>query len=86
MYVVMQQEKVIAELTTDIQLVQQLEISKYNSATLEYLKATRNIFECGLLSRDKVTDGDALPLQNISEGLHYFEEWCDEVISHGNIA
>ena len=81
----MQQEKVIAELTTHIQLVQQLEISKYDSATLEYLKATRNIFEYGLLSHDKVTDGDALPLQNISEGLQYFEAWCDEAISHGNI-
>ena len=52
---------------------------------MEYLKAVRKIFECGLLSHDKVTDGDALPLLSISEGLQYFEEWCDEAISHGNV-
>ena len=73
----------IAELTTHIQTVQQSAISKYDSATLEYLRAIRKIFEYGLLSHEKVTDGDASPLLSVSEGLQYFEEWCDEAISHG---
>ena len=81
--VCMQQEKVIAELTTHIQMVQQSATCKYDSATLEYLKAIRKIFECGLLSHDKVTDGDATPLSSISEGLQYFKEWCDEAEEHG---
>lgn len=49
--VCMQQEKVIAELTTHIQMVQQSATCKYDSATPEYLKAIRKIFECGLMTR-----------------------------------
>ena len=79
----MQQEKVIAELTTHTQTMQESATSKYDTATLAYLLAIRKIFECGLLSHDKVADGDAAPLLSISEGLQYFDEWCDKVKKQG---
>ena len=49
-----------------------------------YLEAVNKIFEKGLLSHDKVTDGDDEILASISEGLEYFIEWCDEAIENGN--
>ena len=78
-----QQEKVIAELTTHLQTTKQSSDTKYDSATLEYLMALRNIFELGLLSHENIVDGDATLLQNMLEGLSYFEEWCDEVRTNG---
>ena len=54
------------------------------TATLEFLIALSKIIEKGLLSHKKVTDGDATALTNMTEGLQYFEEWCDEAIYNGN--
>ena len=57
--------------------------TKYDRASLEFLRALNNIFEQGLLSHYKVTDGDATPL---TKGIGYFEEWCDEAIENGKCA
>ena len=59
----------------------QTPLTKYDHASLEFLRAPNNIFEQGLLSHYKVTDGDATPLTKMREGIGYFEEsWCDKAI------
>ena len=49
-----------------------------------YLEAVNKIFEKGLLSYEKVTDGNDEISANITEGLEYFIEWCNEAIEKGN--
>ena len=63
---------------------QLLTLHIYDHATLSYLEAVNKIFEKGLLSHDKVTDGDDEIFASISEGLEYFIEWCDKAIENGN--
>ena len=82
-----QQEKVIVEIATYLEstTIDTL-TTKYDRASLEFLRALNNIFEQGLLSHYKVTDGDATPLTKMREGIEYFEEWCDEAIENGKCA
>ena len=74
-----QQNKVFAELRTHLDKSSTTD-SAYDRATLSYLEAVHNIFEKGLLSHEKATDGDH---ESITEGLEYFIEWCDEASEKG---
>ena len=71
-----QQEKVIAEIKSHSN-------SSYDSQSVQFLEALNQIFENGLLSKEKVTCDDSAPLRSMQEGLSFFTTWCDECIKEG---
>ena len=71
-----QQEKVIAEIKSHSN-------SSYDSQSVQFLEALNQIFENGLLSKEKVINDDSHPLRNMQDGLSFFTAWCDECIKEG---
>ena len=72
----MQQEKVIVEIKTNSN-------NPYDMITVQFLEALNNIFEHGLLSKERVFSNEAAPLSCMQTGLSFFKSWCDECIKEG---
>ena len=70
-----QQEKVIAEIKTNSN-------NPHDLVTVQFLEALHNIFERGLLSKERVFTNEADPLCCMQTGLS-FMSWCDECIKEG---
>ena len=68
-----QQERVIAEIKTNSN-------NPYDLVTIQFLEALHYIFECGLLSKERVFTNEADPLCCMQTG---FKSWCDECYKEG---
>ena len=54
------------------------------SKMIEYLEACRQLFEKGILSHEKISDGQSIILQNITDGYAFFVGWADYAWAEGN--
>ena len=47
--------------------------------TVKYLESCNMIFENGILSHEKITRSDSIPLVNMEIGLKWFLQWKEEL-------
>ena len=55
-------------------------------ATIEYLTACNQLFECGILSHDRVAACNDKVLRSMSQGMHFFYEWAEELLQESESA
>lgn len=79
----MQQDHVLQALAASCtQVTTSVEVVS-DRQTLAYLQSLNKLFECGILSGDKVTSENTAALTSMKEGFRFFEQWCEDTITAG---
>ena len=81
MQIVLQQEKVLAELESHANpdIGDPPEEAGEVMATHRYLRACNHLFEQGFLSHQKIQDMESEVIQNITKGFEFFKSWCNQL-------